>query len=587
MVECRRAMAWAALIAALSGCGKEPTEAVGCAATNSCPAPPSPPPPQPVIPPGLRAVAVSPREIELRVGTLGAWPTGLGVLLVVDRPAGAPVATLTSSVSESRVVNSEGSSTPVPLLDDQAFFFYEGVSPGTAVVRFTIQTAAATGFLAASRTDSVIVRVVQSSVARIILSDSVRVRPNARLALFSTLFDDLNNLMSDTLLTWSTSDSTVASVIPADPDNGVAPTLLSRREGSAVVRASAGRVSASMTVVVTSAPAPLPAAISFISVSIQADRLLAGTTADATINVGTAGQQTSVAFDTVQSANPGVADASLVGSRTLRVTGRSAGATTVRLVVTGEGSGVTRATRSRDVPVVVYATSPTLGRGFGDEQFALIPPGVFTMGALTSFSDQRPLRTVSITRPFRLQRTEVTRAQWRSVMDTVPPPTVLPACGDSCPVDAVAYTDVQDFLRRLNARDPGKRYRLPTEAEWEYAARAGETGLWPRGSGGIERSAWIFPFVLSYWPVGLLAPNAFGLHDMLGNASEWVADWYGITYFAFGGTVDPAGPDSTGRRVVRGGGVAADSTGATLATRLGLNPGGRAVALGFRVARDP
>ena len=117
-------------------------------------------------------------------------------------------------------------------------------------------------------------------------------------------------------------------------------------------------------------------------------------------------------------------------------------------------------------------------------------------------------------------------------------------------MEKVSWEDIQEFIRRLNATVGEERYRLPTEAEWEYAARAGTRGdrygnldaiAWYDGNSGDRTH-----------PVGRKAPNAFGLHDMLGNVEEWVQDWYGD--YPGGAVTDPVGPGSGSERVVRGGG---------------------------------
>ena len=185
-------------------------------------------------------------------------------------------------------------------------------------------------------------------------------------------------------------------------------------------------------------------------------------------------------------------------------------------------------------------------------EFVRIPAGEFRMGSRTVHrtSDERPTTRVRITQAFDLGKYEVTRTEWQKVMGTSPwSRDSLPECGN-CPAMRVSWEDVQEFIRRLNVRAGGVRYRLPTEAEWEYAARAGTRGdrraenadviAWS----GVPRDDWRHP-------VGQKEPNAWGLHDMLGNAMEWVQDWYGRYP---GGTVtDPQGPPTGSRRVWRGG----------------------------------
>ena len=159
-------------------------------------------------------------------------------------------------------------------------------------------------------------------------------------------------------------------------------------------------------------------------------------------------------------------------------------------------------------------------------------------------------------------------------------PSEFSGCG-RCPVEMVSWNDAQEFVGRLNGRAGGSRYRLPTEAEWEYAARAGTTGdrygnldaiAWYRGTNGDRTH-----------PVGQKAPNAWGLHDMLGNVWEWVQDWYGRYP---GGTVtDPRGPGSGSRRGRRGGAQCYSTRYCRSSERNFIIPGYRSNYLGFRLLR--
>jgi hypothetical protein len=362
----------------------------------------------------------------------------------------------------------------------------------------------------------------------------------------------------------------------------VLPSIRAVGLGTAWLVASSEGARDSILVSVVATPPPRPA-LERVTTSVQADRVMVGVPAVATIFiVGQPGATLTVL--SVTSADPRIATAEFTPPSRFVVTGHAAGRTTFAVTVRGEGPGLETVERTYTVPTVVHAEHPVLGRGFGAEQFARIPAGSFPMGAISPMLDERPVRTVTITRPFLMQRTEVTRAQWRSVMDTVP--LGSGACSELCPVEPETYAGVQEFLRRLNERDPGKRYRLPTEAEWEYAARAGATGNMPVAIDSRDQG-WMRPWVLSLWPVALLAPNAFGLHDVLGNVNEWCSDWYSATYYPFAPRTDPAGPDSTGRRAYRGGSIGNDSTSARLAARWGGSPQARTILQGVRLVRDP
>ena len=173
-------------------------------------------------------------------------------------------------------------------------------------------------------------------------------------------------------------------------------------------------------------------------------------------------------------------------------------------------------------------------------EFVKIAPGEFTMGCSQGDeqcnADEKPAHQVQITKAFEIGKYEVTQAQWMAVM-SANPSTIK---GDDRPVETIAKTEAQDFLGRLNASNDGYRYRLPTEAEWEYAARAGTTGPY---AGTLDEIAWYAGNSDDEThPVGLKKPNAWGVHDMEGNVREWVADLYSRTYYSNSPAADPTGP---------------------------------------------
>ena len=183
-----------------------------------------------------------------------------------------------------------------------------------------------------------------------------------------------------------------------------------------------------------------------------------------------------------------------------------------------------------------------------------IPAGEFLMGHSprpVAGPSPEPVTRVRISRAFDLGKYEVTQAQWVAVMGSNP--SYFNGCGPNCPVERVSWNDAQEFIRRLNAMDGATTYRLPTEAEWEYAARAGTTG---DHYGELEEISWCGTHGGRPHPVGQKAPNAWGLHDMLGNVQEWVQDW--IDEYP-GGTVtdrlvDRRSTSYRANRTVRGGG---------------------------------
>lgn len=160
---------------------------------------------------------------------------------------------------------------------------------------------------------------------------------------------------------------------------------------------------------------------------------------------------------------------------------------------------------------------------------------------------ERPLHQVTISRDFWMGQFTVTQGQWQQVMGSNP--AYFQAAGPDAPVEQVSWNDVRIFLAKLNAEQDRWTVRLPTEAEWEYAARAGSTG---ETYGPLDEIAWYRANAArTTHPVGRKLPNAFGLYDMLGNVWQWCHDWFG-SYPGVPST-DPQGPAKGDRRVTRGG----------------------------------
>ena len=216
-------------------------------------------------------------------------------------------------------------------------------------------------------------------------------------------------------------------------------------------------------------------------------------------------------------------------------------------------------------------------------EFVRIPAGSFVMGAPEDEegrqSDERQ-HEVRISQGFWMGKYEVTQEEWEAVMGDNP--SRFRAGCSRCPVERVSWDDIQEFIRRLNEQESGGgyAYRLPTEAEWEYAARAGTTGA---RHGELDEIAWHQANSDSTHPVGQKRANALGLHDMLGNVWEWTADWYGE--YPAGEVTDPEGPRSGSRRVVRGGGWRYFEGGVRSANRASSAPGTRSPNIGFRLVR--
>jgi hypothetical protein len=209
-----------------------------------------------------------------------------------------------------------------------------------------------------------------------------------------------------------------------------------------------------------------------------------------------------------------------------------------------------------------------------DMELVWIPAGSFMMGSATGPKDERPMHKVAISRPFCLGAHEVTQKQWEAFMGANS--VSSERRGEDLPVSSVSWDEVQEFLKRVNDKAGRKVIRLPTEAEWEYAAR-GPGGL-PAGFNCRD------DHVEDLAPAGSLRPNRWGLHDMQGNVWEWVQDGYGA--YSKGPMTDPQGPSSGERRVKRGGGFTNVPRNCRPATRNSAESGSRRFDIGFRVLRE-
>ncbi len=219
--------------------------------------------------------------------------------------------------------------------------------------------------------------------------------------------------------------------------------------------------------------------------------------------------------------------------------------------------------------------------------FRYCPPGKFLMGSPASeegrYDDEGPQHEVELTRGCWLGETPVTQALWQAVMGNNP----SGFSGADRPVEQVSWDDCQQFLARANGLQPGLNLRLPTEAEWEYACRAGTTGatwLGANSAAVLNRIAWYDQNSGGQsQPVKRKEGNPWGLYDMLGNVWEWCSDWnagYGPQR-----AVDPAGPATGAKRVHRGGSWRYGAGRARAACRFADDPGYRSGRLGFRLAR--
>ena len=232
-------------------------------------------------------------------------------------------------------------------------------------------------------------------------------------------------------------------------------------------------------------------------------------------------------------------------------------------------------------------------------KLVLIPAGEFVMGGGVSASEvarqvggrpefyenELPHHRVKITKPFYLGMYEVTQAEYEAIMQHNPSRF---KGRDNSSVENVRWEDAVEFCRRLSEKDE-KEYRLPTEAEWEYACRAGAASQYPSGNDHdrLDEYAW-YSDKTGTGPalVGQLKPNAWGLYDMHGNADEWCSDWYGEDYYSGrpNPDKDPEGPETGGERVMRGGGKnSCFARSCRSANRYGGDPAKKVAYHGFRV----
>jgi len=195
--------------------------------------------------------------------------------------------------------------------------------------------------------------------------------------------------------------------------------------------------------------------------------------------------------------------------------------------------------------------------------------------------DEGPQHQVTLTKSFYMGKFKVTQGQWQAVMGSNPSLSK----GLNLPVEAVSWNDCQTFIQKLNQLGQGS-FRLPTEAEWEYACRAGTTTRFYWGDDSnysqIGQFAWYGDNSnFQTHVVGLKLPNAWGLYDMRGNVFEWCQDWYGN--YPSSPQVDPTGVNHGSYKVVRGGGYGVSADGCRSAFRDGFDPGIRGGYIGFRV----
>jgi len=218
-------------------------------------------------------------------------------------------------------------------------------------------------------------------------------------------------------------------------------------------------------------------------------------------------------------------------------------------------------------------------------KFVWIPPGSFMMGSPTEEKDRNANETqhkVTLTKGFYMGVYTVTKEQWKAVIGNTPSPSKRQK---NLPVETISWVDCQDFIKKLREKDK-KGYRLPTEAEWEYACRAGTTTRFFFGDTISSKQANFGKFKkgespLRTTPVGSFPANAWGFHDMHGNVWQWCQDWFGE--YPQKDVVDPQGPENGGERVIRGGSFTDLPQHLRSANRHKYEPSGRDHVVGFRL----
>jgi formylglycine-generating enzyme required for sulfatase activity len=228
------------------------------------------------------------------------------------------------------------------------------------------------------------------------------------------------------------------------------------------------------------------------------------------------------------------------------------------------------------IPNYFYSIETSIEKGM-----VLIPPGTFFMGSLITEKERETRHAVTLTKPFYLSKYEVTQEQWQVVMGNNPSSKAREA---KLPVTDVSWNDCQEFIKKLNAKTNGG-YRLPTEAEWEYACRAGTTTEYSFGDSLTKSDANYGDGEAGRIKLGgSYKPNAFGLYDMHGNVFEWCEDWNGE--YPLVSVKDPKGPVVGEIRVMRGGSFLNDASKASSSYR--SNAGSPSLGFfnaGFRLAR--
>ena len=295
-----------------------------------------------------------------------------------------------------------------------------------------------------------------------------------------------------------------------------------------------------------------------------------------------------ISISTDKSGDQIYVDGNYVGTSPMTTT-LSFGEHNIKAVCDGKETSkkITVAQNGGDTSVqLAFSTNKTFTVNGVSFEMIAVKGGMFTMGCTSEQggdcdSDEKPSHSVTLS-DYYIGKFEVTQKLWKAVMGSTPSYYK----GDDLPVEAVSWNECQEFVRKLSQLT-GQNFRLPTEAEWEYAARGGNksNGYKYSGSNSIDNVAWYISNSGSKThQVGTKAPNELGIYDMSGNVWEWCQDWYGS--YSSGSQTNPTGPSSGSGRVSSGGSWYNDAWSCRVSLRSNRSPDGRYYDLGFRLAAD-
>ncbi len=247
---------------------------------------------------------------------------------------------------------------------------------------------------------------------------------------------------------------------------------------------------------------------------------------------------------------------------------------------------------------IIFVSMSCFGQRSLNVQMVYVKGGTFFRGSddpkysSSEFDNEKPVHRVTIT-SFYIGKYEITQGQWLKLMGILPPSyngvNYINKDCDECPVVDVNYEEVLEFIRRLNEKFPGKNYRLPTELEWEYAARGGKYSGEYRyaGSNKLSTVGWYGRRKGAPHPIGQKEPNEIGIYDLSGNVAEWCTDWYDADYYQTTiDALDPRGPETGEEKVIRGGSYYDKDEVCRTVYRGHIDPKKRRWNIGFRLATD-